>query len=194
MLSFEIRKTLIPDVLVVQPKVYGDQRGFFMETWNEKAFSEAGIDATFVQDNHSRSVKNTLRGLHYQIQQPQGKLVRVTAGEVFDVAIDLRKGSPTFGHWVGEYLSAENNRMLWIPPGFAHGFLVISEVADFQYKCTDFYAPSFERSIHWADRDLSIDWPLEPGAVPLVSSKDEAGQSFRSAEHYSGMQNGIDYA
>jgi len=155
-----------------------------METWNEKAFRDAGIDATFVQDNHSRSVKNTLRGLHYQIKQPQGKLVRVTRGEVFDVAVDLRTNSPTFGQWVGEYLSEENNRMLWVPPGFAHGFLVTSDTADFQYKCTDFYAPNYERSIHWADQSVMITWPIDTESEPLVSEKDRAGVAFSAAEYY----------
>ncbi len=180
----KITETNIPAVKLIEPKVFGDERGFFMETWNEKAFREAGIDATFVQDNHSRSVKNTLRGLHYQIKQPQGKLVRVTRGEVFDVAVDLRTNSPTFGHWVGEYLSEENNRMLWVPPGFAHGFLVTSDTADFQYKCTDFYAPEYERSIHWADKELAIDWPLDNSAEPLVSQKDKQAVSFAQAEKY----------
>lgn len=177
-------ETKIPDVKIIEPKVFGDERGFFMETWNERAFREAGIDATFVQDNHSRSVMNTLRGLHYQIEQPQGKLVRVTAGEVFDVAVDLRTGSPTFGQWVGELLSADNKRMFWVPPGFAHGFLVTSEIADFQYKCTDFYAPRQERSIHWADKYLDINWPLVNGAMPLTSSKDEDGLPFASSDYY----------
>ncbi len=180
----KITETKIPAVKLIEPKVFGDERGFFMETWNEKAFREAGIDATFVQDNHSRSVKNTLRGLHYQIKQPQGKLVRVTRGEVFDVAVDLRTNSPTFGQWVGEYLSEENNRMLWVPPWFAHGFLVTSETADFQYKCTDFYAPQYERSIHWADQELGINWPLKGGETPLTSQKDEEGLSFALADHY----------
>ncbi|RRV88259.1 dTDP-4-dehydrorhamnose 3,5-epimerase [Stutzerimonas stutzeri] len=180
----KITETKIPDVKLIEPKVFGDQRGFFMETWNEKAFKEAGINATFVQDNHSRSVKNTLRGLHYQIKQPQGKLVRVTRGEVFDVAVDLRANSPTFGQWVGEYLSEENNRMFWVPPGFAHGFLVLSDTADFQYKCTDLYAPQFERSIHWADRDLQISWPLTEDCLPITSTKDEQGSSFSAAEYY----------
>jgi dTDP-4-dehydrorhamnose 3,5-epimerase len=180
----KITETKIPVVKLIEPKVFGDERGFFMETWNEKAFREAGIDATFVQDNHSRSVKNTLRGLHYQIKQPQGKLVRVTRGEVFDVAVDLRTNSPTFGQWVGEYLSEENNRILWVPPGFAHGFLVTSDTADFQYKCTDFYAPDYERSIHWADKDLSIDWPLAIDATPLTSTKDDEGLSFASSDYY----------
>lgn len=179
----KITETKIPAVKLIEPKVFGDERGFFMETWNEKAFREAGIDATFVQDNHSRSVKNTLRGLHYQIKQPQGKLVRVTRGEVFDVAVDLRTNSPTFGQWVGEYLSEENNRMLWVPPGFAHGFLVTSDTADFQYKCTDFYAPNYERSIHWADQSLMITWPIDTESEPLVSEKDRAGVAFSAAEY-----------
>jgi dTDP-4-dehydrorhamnose 3,5-epimerase len=179
-----ITETNIPDVKLIEPKVFGDERGFFMETWNEKAFREAGISATFVQDNHSRSVKNTLRGLHYQIKQPQGKLVRVTRGEVFDVAVDLRTNSPTFGQWVGEYLSEKNNRMLWVPPGFAHGFLVTSETADFQYKCTNFYAPEHERSIHWADRTLGIEWPNLDDSEPLVSNKDQEGVGLPEAEFY----------
>lgn len=176
--------TKIPDVKIIEPKVFGDERGFFMETWNDKKFQEAGIGAKFVQDNHSRSVKNTLRGLHYQIKQPQGKLVRVIRGEVFDVAVDLRKNSPTFGQWVGEYLSEDNNRLLWVPPGFAHGFLVTSDVADFQYKCTDYYSPENERSIHWADLSLSITWPLEVKKEPLVSEKDSVATSFFSADYY----------
>lgn len=180
----KIIETRIPAVKIIEPKVFGDERGFFMETWNEKVFREAGIDANFVQDNHSRSVKNTLRGLHYQIKQPQGKLVRVTRGEVFDVAVDLRTNSLTFGQWVGVYLSEENNRMLWVPPGFAHGFLVTSATADFQYKCTDFYAPQYERSIHWADPELGINWPLEEGETPLTSTKDEEGVPFASADRY----------
>jgi len=180
----KITETRIPDVKLIEPKVFGDERGFFMETWSQKVFHEAGINAAFVQDNHSRSVKNTLRGLHYQIKQPQGKLVRVTAGEVFDVAVDIRKNSPTFGQWVGEHLSAENGRMLWVPPGFAHGFLVVSETADFQYKCTDFYAPEHDRSIHWADKELNISWPLSGNATPLVSQKDEEGTAFASSEYY----------
>ena len=180
----KITETKIPDVKLIEPKVFGDERGFFMETWNEKAFREAGIDATFVQDNHSRSVKNTLRGLHYQIKQPQGKLVRVTRGEVFDVAVDLRTNSPTFGQWVGEYLSEGNNRMLWVPPRFAHGFLVTSDTADFQYKCTDFYAPEHERSIHWQDIELGIDWPLEKSLKPLVSRKDQLAISYTKAEKF----------
>jgi dTDP-4-dehydrorhamnose 3,5-epimerase len=180
----KIIETSIPDVKIIEPKVFGDERGFFMETWNEQAFREAGIDATFVQDNHSRSVKNTLRGLHYQTQQPQGKLVRVTYGEVFDVAVDLRKNSPTFGKWVGEYLSDVNKRMLWVPPGFAHGFLVISQTADFQYKCTDFYAPEYERSLHFADKSLNIKWPILEKRSLLISEKDKKGARFVDADYY----------
>ncbi|MEX1214250.1 dTDP-4-dehydrorhamnose 3,5-epimerase [Saccharospirillum sp.] len=185
----KITETRIPDVKLIEPKVFGDERGFFMETWNENAFREAGIDATFVQDNHSRSVKNTLRGLHYQIKQPQGKLVRVTRGEVFDVAVDLRTSSPTFGQWVGEILSEDNNRMLWVPPGFAHGFLVTSETADFQYKCTDIYAPEHERSILWEDASLNINWGVVSPEELLMSEKDREAQSLEQAmaelkEHY----------
>lgn len=177
----KITETEIPAVKLIEPKVFGDERGFFMEAWNEKAFREAGINATFVQDNHSRSVKNTLRGLHYQIKQPQGKLVRVTRGEVFDVAVDLRSNSPTFGQWVGEYLSEENNRILWVPPGFAHGFLVTSDTADFQYKCTDFYAPEYERSIVWDDASLQINWGTVTRNDLLISDKDAEGNSFNEA-------------
>ena len=174
----KITETSIPDVKLIEPKVFGDERGFFMETWNERAFREAGIDATFVQHNHSRSVKNTLRGLHYQIKQPQGKLVRVTRGEVFDVAVDLRPESPTFGQWVGEYLSEVNKCMLWVPPRFAHGFLVTTNTADFQYKCTNFYAPEYERSIVWNDQDIGIDWNVENPDSLLISAKDVMGKSF----------------
>jgi dTDP-4-dehydrorhamnose 3,5-epimerase len=176
-----ITETRIPAVKLIEPKVFGDERGFFMETWNQKAFREAGINATFVQDNHSRSIKNTLRGLHYQIRQPQGKLVRVTRGEVFDVAVDLRTNSPTFGQWVGEYLSEENKRMLWVPPGFAHGFLVTSATADFQYKCTDFYAPEYERSIRWNDPTLKINWGVTHPEDLLLSGKDQDAQSLEQA-------------
>lgn len=180
----EVIETRIPDVKLIKPKVFGDERGFFMETWNERAFAEAGINVTFVQDNHSRSVKNTLRGLHYQIKQPQGKLVRCTRGEVFDVAVDLRKSSPNFGQWVGEILSDENQHQLWVPPGFAHGFLVMSETADFQYKCTDYYAPEYERSVHWKDSEIAIDWPLEKGSTPILSPKDDRAIGFGYAETY----------
>ena len=177
-------ETRIPDVKLIKPKVFGDERGFFMETWNAKAFKEAGIDATFVQDNHSRSVKHTLRGLHYQIKQPQGKLVRCTSGEVFDVAVDIRTGSPTFGQWVGEILSEENQHQLWVPSGFAHGFLVLSETADFQYKCTDLYAPEHERAIHWGDNTIGREWPLPNGEQPLVSPKDAQAHGFEPADKY----------
>lgn len=181
----KVIKTEIPDVLILEPKVFGDDRGFFMETWHRQKFADAGIDYDFVQDNHSSSIKGTLRGLHYQIKQPQGKLVRVTKGEVFDVAVDLRKTSSTFGQWIGEYLSAENKRMFWVPPGFAHGFYVASEVAEFQYKCTDYYAPQHERCICWDDADIGIDWPLGGGDVPLVSEKDAQAQMFNTAEVFS---------
>lgn len=180
----EFIATRIPEVKLIKPKAFGDDRGFFMETWNARAFAEAGIDATFVQDNHSRSVKNTLRGLHYQIKHPQGKLVRCTRGEVFDVAVDLRQSSPTFGQWVGEFLSEENRYQLWVPPGFAHGFLVMSETADFQYKCTDYYAPEYERAIHWNDKNLSIEWPLSSSDSPLLSEKDSKALEFAEAEKY----------
>jgi len=157
----KIIPTSIPDVLVIEPKVFGDDRGFFFESFNLRLFREkTGLNPTFVQDNHSRSSRNVLRGLHYQIRQPQGKLVRVVAGEVFDVAVDVRRSSPTFGKWAGTLISAENKRQLWIPPGFAHGFLVLSDSADFLYKTTDYYAPEHERSILWNDPDIGIDWPL----------------------------------
>lgn len=175
--------TILPDVLVIEPAVFGDQRGFFLESFNQKAFEEkANIGYQFVQDNHSRSVKNVLRGLHYQIQQPQGKLVRVIVGEIYDIIVDIRKSSPTFGQWIGALLSAENKKQLWVPPGFAHGFLVISDVAEVLYKTTDYYAPQHERSILWNDPDLAIDWPLSE--EPILSKKDQAGQPFRIAEVY----------
>lgn len=172
--------TRLPGVLVLEPKVFGDSRGFFFESFNRRIFSEAtGAEACFVQDNHSRSAKGVLRGLHYQIRQPQGKLVRVVKGAVFDVAVDLRKSSPTFGQWVGVELSEENQRQLWIPPGFAHGFAVLSESADFLYKTTDYYAPEHERCILWNDPDIGIDWPLRN---PLLSAKDQAGRALAEAE------------
>jgi dTDP-4-dehydrorhamnose 3,5-epimerase len=174
----------IPDVLLITPQVFGDNRGFFMETWRQKIFTEAGIDAVFVQDNHSLSAQGTLRGLHYQIKKPQGKLVRVMAGEVFDVAIDLRRSSETFGQWAGERLSAENKKMLWVPPGFAHGFYVISDRAEFIYKCTDYYAPEYERSIRWDDPEVGIDWPLVNGKQPLLADKDRSAIDFAGAEYY----------
>lgn len=171
----------IPGLLVLEPRVFGDARGFFMESYNARDFAQAtGREATFVQDNHSRSTRGVLRGLHYQIRQPQGKLVRVVAGEVFDVAVDLRRGSPTFGRWAGTRLSAENRRQLWIPEGFAHGFLVLSEYAEFLYKTTDYYAPEHERCLLWNDPALGIDWPLD--AAPLLSDKDRAGVPLRDAD------------
>jgi len=172
----------IPDVLLIEPRVFGDDRGFFFESFNQRSFNNAtGLDLAFVQDNHSKSARNVLRGLHYQIQQPQGKLVRVVAGEVFDVAVDLRRGSPTFGKWVGEILSEKNKHQLWVPPGFGHGFLVLSESAEFLYKTTDYYAPEYERCVVWNDPTLSIEWPLD-GAIPLLSGKDSAGLAFLQAD------------
>jgi len=174
--------TAIPDVVLIEPRVFGDARGFFMETYQTKVFAQAGITANFVQDNHSGSQKGILRGLHYQIRQPQGKLVRVIAGEVFDVAVDIRCGSPTFGQWVSSILSAENKRMLWVPPGFAHGFYVMSDWAEFTYKVTDFYAPEWERTIMWNDPQLAITWPLVDGQPPTLSAKDAQGKPFAEAE------------
>lgn len=171
----------IPDVVLIEPKVFGDDRGSFFESFNQARFEEAiGRPANFVQDNHSRSTKNVLRGLHYQIQQPQGKLVRVVQGEVFDVAVDLRKSSPTFGQWVGEVLTADNKRQLWVPEGFAHGFVVLSDTAEFLYKTTDYYAPAYERSIAWNDPAIGIQWPA--GMAPILSAKDAQGQAFEQAE------------
>lgn len=173
--------TRIPDVLLIEPKVFGDDRGFFFESFNAKVFEQAtGLKRDFVQDNHSKSSRNVLRGLHYQIRQPQGKLVRVVQGEVFDVAVDLRRSSNTFGQWVGVRLSAENKRQLWMPEGFAHGFLVLSETAEFHYKTTDYYAPAFERSILWNDVTVVIDWPA--GIQPILSAKDVQGKPFAESE------------
>lgn len=167
----KVTPTAIPEVLVIEPKVFGDDRGFFFESFNQKAFQEAtGLDVAFVQDNHSKSAKNVLRGLHYQVIQPQGKLVRVVQGEVFDVAVDIRKGSKTYGQWVGEILSAENKKQFWVPPGFAHGFLTLSDTAEFLYKTTDYYAPEHERCICWDSAVISIDWPLD--GMPVLSPKD----------------------
>ena len=180
----EFIPTRIPDVILVKPRVFGDARGFFMETWQERKFREAGIADHFVQDNHSRSEQGILRGLHYQIRQPQGKLVRVTAGAVFDVAVDLRRSAATFGQWVATELSSENRHMLWIPPGFAHGFYVTGDYAEFLYKCTDFWAPEHERTIRWDDPDLDIPWPIPTHAAPLVSAKDRDGVSLSDAELY----------
>lgn len=170
--------TAIPDVILLEPKVFGDDRGFFYESFNQKIFQEAtGLDVQFVQDNHSKSARNVLRGLHYQVQQPQGKLVRVVQGEVFDVAVDIRKGSKTYGQWVGEILSANNKKQLWVPPGLAHGFLVLSETAEFLYKTTDYYAPAHERCIAWDDHDLAIKWPIN--GLPVLSAKDADGAFFQ---------------
>jgi dTDP-4-dehydrorhamnose 3,5-epimerase len=178
--------TELPEVVLLEPRVFGDARGFFFESYNRKAFRDAtGVDVDFVQDNHSRSVKGVLRGLHYQIQQAQGKLVRVVSGEVYDVAVDLRKSSPRFGKWTAVRLSAENKQMLWVPPGFGHGFLVTSESAEFLYKTTDYYAPEFERTVAWDDPDLAIDWPLgEIGQAPALSKKDQVGARLHDAEVY----------
>lgn len=175
--------TEIPEVMLIEPQVFGDSRGFFMETWHAAKFAAAGLDLSFVQDNHSKSVQGTLRGLHYQIEKPQGKLVRVISGEVFDVAVDLRKSSPTFGRWIGDILSAENKKMLWVPPGFGHGFYVLSPEAEFVYKCTELYAPEHERCIRWDDPGLGVVWPLLAQA-PLLSAKDLAGVSLAAAELY----------
>ncbi|KGF72514.1 dTDP-4-dehydrorhamnose 3,5-epimerase [Neosynechococcus sphagnicola sy1] len=178
-----ILPTEIPEVLIIEPRVFGDDRGFFYESYNQRVFQEQTAQAvTFVQDNHSRSAQHVLRGLHYQIQQPQGKLVRVVVGEVFDVAVDLRQSAPTFGKWIGVLLSAENKRQLWIPPGFAHGFLVISTAAEVLYKATEYYAPQYERSLLWNDPDLAIAWPLS--APPTLSGKDEAGVCLQAAAVY----------
>jgi dTDP-4-dehydrorhamnose 3,5-epimerase len=177
----QVTPLAIPDVLLIKPKVFGDTRGFFFESFNQKAFNEAtGTSHQFVQDNHSRSTQGVLRGLHYQIQQPQGKLVRVVQGAVFDVAVDIRKNSPTFGQWVGAELSADNHHQLWVPPGFAHGFLTLSESAEFLYKTTDYYAPQYERCIVWSDSAISIQWPTD--VKPLLSAKDAAGQYLANAE------------
>ena len=173
--------TLIHDVILIEPKVFSDERGFFLESYQKKRFAEAGIQADFVQDNHSKSQQGTLRGLHYQIQQAQGKLVRVVVGEIFDVAVDIRRTSPTFGKWVGDYLSAENNRILWVPPGFAHGFYVTSPEAEVLYKTTDYYAPQWECSIVWNDPTIGIDWPTG-NTDPILSPKDAAGSLFHEAE------------
>lgn len=177
----KIVATAIPDVLIIEPQVFGDERGFFFESYNARKFAElTGIKAEFVQDNHSRSAKNVLRGLHYQIKQPQGKLVRVVAGEVFDVALDIRKSSPTFGHWAGFTLSAENKRMAWVPPGFAHGFVVLSDYAEFLYKTTDYWSPEHERCIIWNDPGLAIDWQIREN--PQLSAKDSVGRLLADAE------------
>lgn len=173
--------TALPDVKLLEPRVFGDERGFFMETWNAAVFAELGLDLRFVQDNHSRSARGVLRGLHYQLHMTQGKLVRVTAGAVFDVAVDVRRSSPTFGKWVGYELSAANKRMLWVPEGFAHGFVTLEDGTDFLYKCTELYAPEHERAIRWDDREIGIDWPLGD-IVPQLSAKDQAAVTLAEAE------------
>ena len=175
-------ETALPGVLLLEPKVFGDARGFFVESWNHKTFADLGLDLDFVQDNHSRSAKGVLRGIHYQLNEPQGKLVRVVGGAVFDVAVDLRRTSPHFGRWAGYELSAENQRMLWIPPGFGHGFLVLSESADFLYKTTAYYAPQWDRGVRWNDPDIGIAWPLE--GHPQLSAKDQAAPFLTAAEVY----------
>jgi dTDP-4-dehydrorhamnose 3,5-epimerase len=180
----EFEPTRLPEVVLIKPRIFADARGFFFETWNEQQFERAGIPQHFVQDNHSRSGRNTLRGLHYQIQQAQGKLVRVSRGEVFDVAVDIRRGSPRFGQWVGAHLSDSNHHMLWVPAGFAHGYLALTEDVDFLYKCTDFYAPQHERVIRWNDPKLGVKWPMPAGAVPVLSDRDRGAPDFEDAEHY----------
>ena len=183
MSNLKLIPTSLPEVLLIEPKVFEDERGFFFESYQKEQFSEAGIPFDFVQDNHSKSQKCTLRGLHYQIQQAQGKLVRVVRGEIFDVAVDIRKNSPTFGKWAGDYLSAANRKMLWVPPGFAHGFYVTSPEAEVLYKATDYYAPQWERTIAWNDADINIEWPLY-GTTPILSEKDKVGSSLKEAEIY----------
>jgi dTDP-4-dehydrorhamnose 3,5-epimerase len=179
----QVIQTAIPEVQIIEPKVFGDSRGFFFESFNGRDFAQAtGLQVDFVQDNHSKSSRGVLRGLHYQIQQPQGKLVRAVHGEVFDVAVDLRKSSPTFGQWVGVHLSADNHRQLWVPPGFAHGFVVLSESAEFLYKTTDYYAPQHERSLLWNDQTIGIDWPID--FEPQLAAKDAAGKPLSDADTY----------
>jgi dTDP-4-dehydrorhamnose 3,5-epimerase len=181
-LDFE--PTRLPEVVLIKPRTFGDARGYFFETWQRERFCAAGIDVDFVQDNHSHSTLHTLRGLHYQIEQPQGKLVRVSRGEVLDVAVDIRRSSPRFGQWVGVRLSDVNHHMLWVPPGFAHGYLTLTEEADFLYKCTDYYAPKHERAILWSDPQLAIAWPLPRDASPVLSGKDAAAPTFAAAQTY----------
>jgi dTDP-4-dehydrorhamnose 3,5-epimerase len=180
----EFEPTAIPDVILIKPKVFKDARGHFFETWTERVFAAAGLDLQFVQDNENRSERHVLRGLHYQLAKPQGKLVRVVTGAVFDVAVDLRRSSPTFGRWVGAELTADNHHMLWVPGGFAHGFVVLSESVHFLYKCTQFYYPEDERAIRWDDADLGIRWPLPAGVTPVISGRDRAARAFREAEGY----------
>ena len=177
----EFVPTRIPEVLLIKPRVFGDARGFFLESWKETQFAAAGLDLRFVQDNHSHSMQWILRGLHYQVERTQGKLVRVSRGAVFDVAVDMRRASPTFGQWVGAELSDTNHHMLWVPPGFAHGFLTLSDHVDFLYKCTDYYAPEHERVLRWNDPDVGIEWPLPAGVEPTVSARDAQGTALSSA-------------
>ncbi len=180
----EFERTALSDVVLIRPRVFGDARGYFLESWEQRKLAAAGIDAAFVQDNHSRSARHVLRGLHYQIEQPQGKLVRVVTGRVFDVAVDIRRSSATFGKWVGAVLSEENHHMLWVPPGFAHGYLVLSDSADFLYKVTDFWAPRHERTIRWDDPEIGVKWPLPAGVEPVLSEKDRDAARLREAEVY----------
>ena len=180
----KVTETSLPEVKIIEPRVFEDERGYFLEVWNAQAYAAAGLGMTFVQDNHSRSSKGVLRGLHYQMFQPQGKLVRVTSGSAFDVAVDMRRSSPHFGRSVGVELSAENKRLLWIPPGFAHGFLALEDGTDFLYKCTDFYAGEHERTLLWSDPALRIDWPMGAITEPVITAKDAAGVLLADAEHY----------
>jgi dTDP-4-dehydrorhamnose 3,5-epimerase len=178
----KIIETNIPDVKILEPAVFSDDRGYFLETWNAQGFSKAGLSWTFVQDNQSKSRRNVLRGMHYQIQSPQAKLVRVVTGAIYDVAVDVRRNSPTFGHWVGTELSENNHRMMWIPVGFAHGFLSLTDETQLVYKCTDFYASQYERTIMWNDPDLAISWPIPAGERPIISGKDSAGSPLKEAD------------
>ncbi|HEX7336634.1 MAG TPA: dTDP-4-dehydrorhamnose 3,5-epimerase [Gemmatimonadales bacterium] len=180
----KVTPTRIPDVLVIEPMVHRDERGFFLESWHEERLAAKGVAARFVQDNHSRSVRGTLRGLHYQTGSPQGKLVRVVSGEVYDVAVDLRRSSATFGRWVAEDLTADNHKQLWIPPGFAHGFYVLSKSADLLYKCTTYYDPAQDRALRWDDPDVAINWPLPDGCPPILSAKDASAPPLRDAPTY----------
>ena len=180
----EFEPTAIPEVVLIKPRVFKDARGHFFESWTAHKFAAAGLDLKFVQDNQNRSEQHVLRGLHYQLTKPQGKLVRVVTGAVFDVAVDLRRRSPTFGHWVGAELTADNHHMLWVPPGFAHGFVVLSESVHFLYKCTEFYYPEDERAIRWDDPELGVRWPLPAGATPVISGRDAAARAFRDAEYH----------
>lgn len=180
----QIIDTKLDSVKIIEPNVFGDDRGFFLESWNRQSFEDNGLPGSFVQDNHSRSSQGVLRGLHYQLKNPQGKLVRVTQGEVYDVAVDMRRSSSQFGQWVGVLLSESNKRQLWVPPGFAHGFYVVSASADFQYKCTDYYAPEFERSLLWNDETVGIEWPVIEGSAPNLAAKDEAGKPLEQCDTY----------